>query len=313
MNQAKDMVLSFKVRAVRGLSSQEVDEMIRSVKLRHAEHAPAKPSRFKFWRGTGLGIAAMLLIFGLAGWFFSREDAAVFYQSNPSARNPYHEVVNRSSRNMLLKLGDGSVVILNPLARLKYPRNFLDKKREVWLSGEAFFEISKNAKRPFFVYSNELTVAVLGTSFSVRAGQKDNLYQVKVSTGKVAVCARKSNGEKTKDWQSVMLDPNQQATFDRDKFLLKKKNLVEPLLLSKKSTRIHFQFEKAPFSKVVAALQDAYGVNVIYNKAVMEGCLLTASLTDMRLEERLDLICKAIEAQYTIKGGEITISGKGCD
>ncbi len=313
INAAREMVLSFKVKEVPGLSSQEVNEIIRLVKRRHDAHVPQKFAKLRYWSRHGLGIAAMLLIFGVAVLFFSRENPAVFQKIVPFTSNPYQQIVNRSSKKMLFKLADGSMVILNPHAELKYPRQFSEKKREVWLSGEAFFDISRNVKRPFFVYSNELTVAVLGTSFSVSAGHKDNLYRVVVSTGKVAVCAKKAHVHSSSDCKSVLLDPNQQATFERDKFRLEKKVLKDPVLLSGKSTRLNFQFEKAPFSKVVDALRQAYGVNVTYDKTVMDGCLLTASLTDMRLEERLDLICKAVEAHYTIEDGEITISGKGCD
>lgn len=86
-----------------------------------------------------------------------------------------------------INLPDGSVVFLNAASTLKYPVNFKGSSRDVYLKGEAFFDIHHDAKHPFHVHSGQLNVTVLGTSFNVKAYTGDLFTKVEVATGKVGV------------------------------------------------------------------------------------------------------------------------------
>src|SRR5690606_37260897 len=79
----------------------------------------------------------------------------------------FKEVVNTERPFKYVQLPDGSSVVLHRNSTLKYPQTFDSTKREVYLIGEAFFEITKNAEQPFFVYAGEVIAKVHGTSFSV--------------------------------------------------------------------------------------------------------------------------------------------------
>ena len=87
-----------------------------------------------------------------------------------------------------MTLQDGSTVILEPGGEFRYNEKFLNP-REVYLSGDAFFEVTKDASRPFLVYANEITTKVLGTSFRIKANQGEKEIVVAVKTGKVSVMA----------------------------------------------------------------------------------------------------------------------------
>ena len=87
-----------------------------------------------------------------------------------------------------MTLHDGSTVILEPGGEVRYNEKFLNT-REVYLSGDAFFEVTKDASRPFLVYANEITTKVLGTSFRIKAKQGEKEIVVAVKTGKVSVMA----------------------------------------------------------------------------------------------------------------------------
>jgi transmembrane sensor len=187
---------------------------------------------------------------------------------------------------------------------------FAANKREVYLTGEAFFEVTKNPKRPFYVHASELITRVLGTSFSVMAFNGDKQFRVVVNTGKVAVY-RNSVPEAEASKEGVLVTPNQQAVFYRKEEKMVKNALPKPTLLSREISQKIFNFNQTPFSKVISTLNEAYGINIDYNKN-LSNCLLTASLTDQPLYEKLDLICKAVEAKYDIIDGEIDIDGKGC-
>ena len=83
---------------------------------------------------------------------------------------------------------DESTVELAANSRIAYANNFDSAgTRDVYLSGEAFFKVTKNPCRPFRVFANEIVTKVLGTSFSVRSFEKDTVIQVTVRTGKVSV------------------------------------------------------------------------------------------------------------------------------
>ena len=79
------------------------------------------------------------------------------------------EQTNNSNKPQIITLSDGSSVLLQPNSKLSYPKIFTGNERKVYLSGEGFFEISKNPKKPFFVYANEIVTKVVGTSFRVKA------------------------------------------------------------------------------------------------------------------------------------------------
>jgi ferric-dicitrate binding protein FerR (iron transport regulator) len=87
----------------------------------------------------------------------------------------------------MVMLPDGSHVYLNAGTRLKYPDHFSDSTREVYLEGEAFFEVAHDSLHPFIVQAGQIATRVLGTSFNVRAYTDEPDMVVGVKTGKVKV------------------------------------------------------------------------------------------------------------------------------
>jgi transmembrane sensor len=78
------------------------------------------------------------------------------------------EQTNTGNTPKSFQLEDGSAVTIYPGSKLAFPKHFAAGKREVYLEGEAFFKVTKNPNRPFFVYSNNIVTQVLGTSFDIR-------------------------------------------------------------------------------------------------------------------------------------------------
>ena len=312
--QACTIIKSFRIKPVSDLSAAEIDDLVNNVQSRISGNTAAdnvRPIRFRM--NNLLRFAAILIIALAVGLgyvvFDTGKNKQVYNKANLQS---CQHIINRSEIPMLVKLPDNSSVILQPGAQVNYPNSFTGNKREVNLTGEAFFEVSKNPARPFYVYSNELTIRVVGTSFKVMANDRDDQYKVLVSTGRVEVSAHNSIGTAVNNKPGVVLTPNQQVVLYRKELRLEKAVLSKPMLLSKESTTIHFNFSGTPFSKVVTTIEEAYGVHIIYDEKVMGNCQLTASLIDQPLDERLKLICKAVEAEYKITGGQIIIQGKGC-
>ena len=99
------------------------------------------------------------------------------------AKGELEEARSTVEKPLVVQLPDGSKVTLSKDSRLSYGKKFDGNKREVFLSGEAFFEVAKNPARPFLVYSNGLITKVLGTSFKITAFEQDTRVVVAVKTG----------------------------------------------------------------------------------------------------------------------------------
>ncbi|CCH55589.1 anti-FecI sigma factor, FecR [Fibrisoma limi BUZ 3] len=265
--------------------------------------------------------AAVLLVGGLwLGWRLKHlghdPSAKIYRQLVVEAQTPLIEVANTSTQQQLVLLADGSSVLLMPNSRVSYSKQFNQfAKREVYLTGEAFFEVAKNPEKPFFVYADHLITKVLGTSFTVRADGK-NEVNVIVKTGKVSVFTR-SDKERVEKQQSpqligLVLTPNQRVHFNRDEGRLVRSLVESPALLDMPIQRAMFEFNDTPIAQVFASLERAYGVEIIFDTDVMKNCYLTASLDDDPLFEKLNMICRTLDAQYEQMEGKILIASKGC-
>lgn len=307
-NQAHEIVRYLKVKPQRNLTSAEVSELITKIneKNKLTETSDQRVISLHWYKQKWFKIAASLLLLITVAI-----SANHLYHTRLAGNNSlFVNRFNETSTPILVRLPDKSSVILRSGSQLRYPKVFDAGKREVYLTGEAFFEVTKNPKRPFYVHANELVTRVLGTSFTVIAFKGDKQFKVVVNTGKVAVY-RDNLPEAEAKKEGVLVIPNQQAVFYRKEEKMVKNTLPAPTMLSKEVSQKIFNFSQTPFSKVISTLNEAYGINITYNKN-LANCLLTASLTDQQLYEKLDLICKAVEAKYDIVDGEITIDGKGC-
>lgn len=111
-------------------------------------------------------------------------------------RNAYNEIVVPRGQQAHLTLSDGTKIWINSKSKLIYPSDFEGKDRIVSLDGEAYFEVTKDASRPFIVETNSIDIKVLGTSFNLSAYRDDSVCSVGLDEGLVSVLS-KSKGELT--------------------------------------------------------------------------------------------------------------------
>ncbi|WP_258105681.1 FecR family protein [Marinoscillum sp. MHG1-6] len=107
-----------------------------------------------------------------------------------------------------VQLPDGTIVKLNAGSTITFPANFTDKKREISLEGEAFFDVKRDESRPFIITTSDIKVRVLGTSFNVKAYDEGKKAAVAVRSGKVAV-------SDINDAQRTELLPNEMAIYQK--------------------------------------------------------------------------------------------------
>lgn len=267
------------------------------------------------WGRMGWKIAASVaVIVGLAGWWVSRYQPETIAFIRPVAVLPgeWTEAVNGAGQTMDIQLPDGSRVRLGKHSRLKYPQAFSDSKREVYLTGQAFFDVTKNPKSPFLVYANSLVTKVLGTSFEINADPDSPDVTVAVRTGRVSVYAHDSDQRRDAEARGVILVPNQKAVFDRNDASIRKALVDKPVLLITPAEAAHFVFESAPAAEVFHALGAAYGIDVVFDEETLRKCHLTINLTDEDLYQKLEVISKVLDVQYKFIDGQIVIFSKGC-
>lgn len=311
MQQARELLLTWNQTHSK-LSKDELEKQVNRI-LTSTETPVIRLFAYKFTK-TWISVAASaLLIIGI-GWGIlnkmQREQPASDYKQYVSqVPVPMKEIVNQTNKKMSVKLPDGSVVALSPASRISYAQSFIhNKKREVYLLGEAFFDVEKDALNPFFVYAHGLVTRVLGTSFLVKT--TDANVEVLVRSGRVSVLAMKDIDNRNTE---LLLTPNQQAIFSTKDNLLSKSISSMPLELIKPETQSGFVFRDQPIHDVFATLEKVYGIPIVYDSTVMKKCSLHVELSNEPFFTKLDIISQTIGASYRVSDGQVIVSSEGCE
>lgn len=172
-----------------------------------------------------------------------------------SGQMALHELRNPKGRTATIRLSDSSVITLGPGSRIQYPASFSDSLREIILEGEAFFEVTRDAHRPFVVRTGAVHTHVLGTSFKIDALPQQPV-QVAVATGKVKVSQVTSTQEK----QLALLTPGQQAIYDTQHAQLELRELNANDISSWKEGIL--SFPSMPLAQILAELERWYNVRL---------------------------------------------------
>lgn len=240
------------------------------------------------------------------------------HQPNPVKENMAEvgsvkgEIKNETSLVKYIILSDSTRICLEPKSSIRIATDFNAVDRRIFLSGEAFFNVSHNRSKPFYVDAGEVVTKVLGTSFRIRAFSSDKNITVAVKSGKVAIQTRVHKKE-NKEENNVILLANQQAIYSRAQTNVSKELVETPQALKpEEEVRRKLKFEAAPFTEVIDALEDIYGIEIKFQYDVFESCKVTTTFSDGGIYSRLNIICKAIGASYSQHDGVIVIDGKGC-
>lgn len=303
------------------LPPQRAQELMHKILNAEKQTARILPGIFRRKKMTRWYIAAAITGLMLVAAYFLNivyNNNRVNGQAGQLAKNKI-ETVNHSDTALTLTLEDGSSVTLQPGSLLIYPARFVSNKREVHLEGEAFFDIRKNADRPFCVYHNNLVTQVLGTSFIVKANKQKKLVEVSVITGKVQVYENNntSTADNNKISNGVILTPNQKVIYKEKERQFNATLIDDPLPVTSHSLTVaavpDFAFEETPLQKILPALEKFYGIEIVVENDRIYQCLFTGDISKHGLYTKLDIICESVKAAYEIVGTKILIKGKGCN
>lgn len=289
---------------------QSIQSEISKQKIFVPQHA----AHYKITWKYAVGIAASLLVASIGFiYFFSvniKSENLALTEDEILNVGKEDVIVNNSNVAMKHTLADGSNVTLKPHSSISVADHFNETTREIHLDGEAFFEIAHNKERPFFVHANGIITKVLGTSFTVKAFKSDNDVIVSVNSGKVSVYNEKP--DKTNKKAEVILTPNQQIVYDKNRETISRKIVEAPQPIVNEKEMKRTLFKAAPVNEIFAAIEDIYGIEIEVDEA-LSSCKLTTSISDGDLYNRLSIITNAIGATYTINENRIVITGGGCN
>ncbi len=269
------------------------------------------------WRWTRVA-ASVAVIFGVgmfSYWFYnkgSERELGVSSVHVIASREADQMVrVNTAHKPMMVLLPDGSSVVLDPAATISFSKKNWQNQREVTLSGKAFFEIAKDPQRPFLVYSHGLATKVLGTSFLIDASKDD--VKVQVTTGVVRVFSVKDLSETQKQKHveeaasyGMLLEHDQGIAFSKENGEIVKLPDLVASNIEGNNTPI-FVFDETPVEQVFKQLETTYNVKIIYDKANWASFPLNATLTGKPFISKLEVICNALDAVFTIQENEVRI------
>jgi transmembrane sensor len=204
----------------------------------------------------------------------------------------------------VVHLPDGSTVLLNKNSRLEYPPAFGDGAREVFLSGEAYFDITHVARRPFLVHTGKLTTQVLGTTFNIRAYAADKAIAITVTSGKVQVLRENVS--------MGVLTENQQIKYYLSPEAIQHQRVdVRPLVAWKP---VEIGFDDITMAEAAKRIGELYGVTVRFANPAVGNCRVTASFyREDGLEEILTVLCGVNQSTYSIQDNHVLIDGRGCN
>lgn len=227
-------------------------------------------------------IAAVIVL--LVGSFF------VFKSIN----NPFSFVYSVNNEIVLLEKGqmksmdlpDGSKVWLNADSKLRYFDNNLVNKREVYLEGEAYFEVARDENRPFQIHVNNSLVKVLGTKFNVKAYPGMNKIVTSVVSGLVEFSVNK---------EKVLLPANSRGVYN------KKANSLKMAVCSTKDVNSWIEgrliFRASKLSDIVTELKRKYNVEIRLQES-LGNKIITASFKEGNIDKVLDLLSLTNEFKY---------------
>jgi len=210
------------------------------------------------------------------------------------------------SGKQLVHLPDGSTVLLNDNSSLKYDQNsFNSKTREVTLTGEAFFDIKHDEKKPFIVHTGKIQTRVLGTAFNINAKNSSDNIEVTVARGKVQVG----------DTQKVygVITPNQQIKVNKSTLNFEQNTINAAIVTEWKSN--YLILDDINMTEAAALISQKYKVEISIQNEKIKNCSITASfLNEEDLDHVLKVISSVLETDYHYdKAGAVILDGKGCE
>ena len=246
------------------LSAEEIEKSWQKMETRIASSTATQPTHMLSKKTVirSLRYIAVAAVASLSGFIFHHYNTTQHMQpATPSfvvEEIRYHEIrVPKGGKPNSITLADGTNVQLNVASTLRYPANFSDASRDVFLEGEALFEVMPIDEKPFMVHLQHQTITVHGTSFNVEAYPDESSHKISLLSGSVSL---ETNNHEGKLISQLYLKPGQKASFD----IASETIVVEQMDLSIDQLWMHgeYKFKDETLEQIAKRLEKYYDVNI---------------------------------------------------
>jgi ferric-dicitrate binding protein FerR (iron transport regulator) len=267
-----------------------VDESGNLVLTRPAWHNEAAPPpiRRRRKRAAIISVCASILLVFLI-WLPYKQD-----QEQPAALAMMTKKITQRSEYKYLLLPDSTQVWLNAASSLEYPPHFDKNKREVFLSGEAYFDVKHADQLPFIIHTGKVSTLVLGTAFNIKAYPGRENIIVSVSRGKVKVqydnkeVATLTQGQQVKV-KNAGSQPVEKKTISTEPAAWQQGNL---------------QYDDETMEDIVAELEQVYDVQIrLQHDAVRHVRIATSFRREIGVDQALQILCQLTDTRLKLDNG----------
>jgi len=276
------------------------------------EHSAGRPGRSRMFAG-----AVVLVVAVAAGVIFKKTGKA-----SGTGAEPYDRIVTKTGSKTLINLPDSSTVVLNSACQFAYNKDFGVRKREMRLTGEAYFDIHSNPDMPLVVHAGNVIIRVLGTAFNVRAYAEDSFVEATLVSGVIEVSLRSDPERK------ILLRPNEKIVIRNQEMVAapvtdsgKAKSHDEVIRVTqvagdpKDSSYIEtawlkdkLVFRKESFASLARRMERWYQVHIVFTDTSQQNLLFTGSFEKETVGEALEALRHSAPFGYDISGKTITIT-----
>lgn len=308
LNQFIEMEMQKYLLEEVSIDQQVSDEMLEKIKARiqkddeNPKKIALRKNHFRIAENkTFLQIAAstvFIIAISFSLYFLSKE------KFGAGAASIYIEKTTAIGEFLEVDLPDGSIVWLNNDSKISYLKDFSGEMREVFLEGEAYFDVASDRSKPFIVHASGIQTKVLGTSFNINAYKELASVAVSVIEGKVAV------SDSLKSF--AVLEKDQQIKVNkRNKTIYVTENESKSVADWREGRLV---FDQATFWEIKSVLHKKYGIDIRFDNENLKNCRFTALFEkDDKPLEILDMLNLLHGTSYKIENNFIIIYGNGCE
>ena len=268
-------------------------------KIRKEENESAEKNTLKkkqiqssFAKYIAIAITSIGLTLGIE-YFLTPKEKIIYSELN----------IESGPRKGFLTLADGTKVFLNASTKFRFPDKFGKISREVFLDGEAYFDVISNEKAPFIVHSSKQTIRVLGTRFNVMDYSEDDYAITSLVNGKIDLSTISESGVSS---EPIILQPNQQVFYNKSNELTTLSNIK--IDLSRTWVNKIYHFKDEPLGQIASRLEKMYGIKISILNETLKNTEFTGTFKlDQELDEVLQIINFERLFSYEIVNEEVFI------
>jgi ferric-dicitrate binding protein FerR (iron transport regulator) len=254
------------------------------------------PRKRKWVLPTATASILLISVIGALLWWKGKATASGRHEQ--VAVQSLTRKITESSEQKFLQLPDSTQVWLNGDSYLEFPDEFTDKKREVYLSGEAWFDVRHAEEIPFIIHTGKITTTVMGTAFNIKAYPYLRTVVISVSRGKIRV----SRGNKV----VAILEKGQQIKVSDSDSLIREKNIDVGKIASWQQGYVSYEDET--MREILRDLEHLYNTEItVADQSLLDVRITTSFNRSIGKEQALKIICKLVDKQLSNRNGRYII------